>query len=176
MKISFNSPVFSISSSRLTHSAHFPYHPEENATFSTITKTREAIMKIQSIGIALTVINLVILVILLAQLKPAIAQQQPKIAPVLRGSALEIVDSLGRVRASITVQPAVIMNGKRYPQTSLLRLIDNRGGPNVKIGTSEEGSGMTFSDDKDGGLIMHARDEGTYIKLIHGKKEKTLEP
>ncbi len=56
-------------------------------------------MKIQRFAIALTLINLALLILLLAQKLSAGAQN---VAPVLRGRALEIVDSEGRVRASIT--------------------------------------------------------------------------
>ena len=74
-------------------------------------------MKIQRIAFALTVVNLVILTFLLTQIRPAHAQgqQQTKVT-VLRGRALEIVDSLGRVRASITLQPPVEVDGKKYPE------------------------------------------------------------
>lgn len=59
-------------------------------------------MKIQRLLIDLTAVNLGLL-FLLAQLRPA---ETHSVAPVLRGRALEIVDDRGRVRASITVQPA----------------------------------------------------------------------
>ena len=70
----------------------------------------------------LTVVNLAIMTLLWAQFRPARAQQtqQQNVAPMQRGHALEIVDSLGRVRASITVQPPVKVDSKKYPQTVLL--------------------------------------------------------
>ena len=47
----------------------------------------------------LTGLNAILLVVLVVQqLRPAFAESQ---APVLRGSGLQIVDSQGRVRASI---------------------------------------------------------------------------
>src|SRR4051794_33423128 len=107
-------------------------------------------MKMQNIAIALTVVNLAIMTFLLAQMHPAKAQQQVQnVAPVLRGQALEIVDSLGRVRASITLQPPVEVGGKKYSQSVLLRLINSKGKPLVKLGAAEEGSGLMLIDDSD---------------------------
>ena len=91
----------------------------------------------QHISIALTFINLALMTFLLAQLRPANAQQQQKASQVLRGRALEIVDSLGKIRASITIQPPTVVDGKMYPQTVLLRLIDNTGTPLVTLGAAD---------------------------------------
>lgn len=135
-------------------------------------------MKMQRIAISLTVVNLILMVFLLAQFRPARAQseQQQNIAPVLRGRALEIVDSLGRIRASITVQPPVEVDGKRYPQTVLLRLIDNRGGPLVKLNAGENGSGLSLSDEANGGVLIHARDSGSFFKITNKGRERVIKP
>lgn len=121
----------------------------------------------QYILFVLTVVNLVIMTILLAQFCPAHAQQlqQQYNTPVLRGRALEIVDIIGRVRASITVQPRVEVDGKKYDQTVLLLLIDNRGGPMVKLGKTEKGLGLSLSDDANGGVLIHARDTDSFFKI-----------
>jgi hypothetical protein len=92
----------------------------------------------QPVALALTIVNLVLLVVLLAQVTPLSAQET---APVLRGRALEIVDEAGRVRASLSVLPA----GDRSSETVLLRLITEQGRPSVKIGTSEETSGLSIA-------------------------------
>src|SRR4051794_8434688 len=82
---------------------------------------KEDTMKMQHITVPLTVINLALMTFLLAKMRPVKAQQKEKsITPVLRARALEIVDSKGRVRASITLQPPVKLGGKKYPQTVLL--------------------------------------------------------
>ena len=135
-------------------------------------------MKMQRIAISLTVVNLILMVFLLAQFRPAHAQseQQQNIAPVLRGRALEIVDSLGRIRASITVQPPVEVDGKRYPQTVLLRLIDTRGGPLVKLNAGESGSGLSLSDEANGGVLIHARDSGSFFKITNKGRERVIKP
>lgn len=52
---------------------------------------------------ALTVVNLALFVFLVGRAAPATAGAA---APVLRGSALEIVDQRGRVRASIRARPS----------------------------------------------------------------------
>jgi hypothetical protein len=134
-------------------------------------------MKIQRIAVLVTIINLVIMIVILTQLRPANAQSSQQYAlPVLRGRALEIVDSLGKIRASITIQPPVVVDGKKYPQTVLLRLIDTRGGPIVKLGAADNGSGLSLSNDADEGILMHARDSGSFIQLSHHGKEQVIKP
>ena len=78
-------------------------------------------MKTQRFLLALTVVNLgLLLVLLLWQIRPLADSE----APVLRGRALEIVDERGRVRASISVLPAIRQaGGDTYAETVLLRLI-----------------------------------------------------
>ena len=135
-------------------------------------------MKIQRIAVAVTVINLVLMIFLLAKLRPASAQQQPQNGlTVLRGRGLEIVDSLGKVRASISVLPPVTAGGKLYPQTVLLRLIDSKGGPLVKLGAAEDGGGLNLDDGADGGVQMIARNDGSFIKVKNQDgKEQVIKP
>src|SRR6266705_6136357 len=117
-------------------------------------------MKIQRLLIALTLVNLALLIFTFAQIRPAVAEGVP---PVLRARALEIVDERGRVRASLSVLPASKQpNGETYPETVLLRLITERGRPSVKIGASEQVSGLSVagpSGTKDTYAILQARDE-----------------
>jgi hypothetical protein len=100
-------------------------------------------MTSQRFGVGLTVINALFVAIVLTQLnRPALASETP---PMLRGQGLEIVDTLGRVRASISVLPEKSEpNGTKSPETVLLRLITERGRPAIKISTSEESSGMAL--------------------------------
>jgi len=132
-------------------------------------------MKMNRIAIGLTVINLVLVTILLAQFSPAQAKEykQP-INSVLKGTALDIVDSLGRTRASISVLPPSIVDGKKYPQTVLLRLIDSKGKPIVKLSAAEDGSGLMLIDESDDGVILHARDGEGSIKFTSKGKEKII--
>jgi len=100
-------------------------------------------MKIQRLLMALTVINIMLLAFSLAQSRTVAA---PGVAPVLRGSALQIVDDRGRVRASIQVLPATTQkDGSLSYETVLLRLITEKGRPSVKIGASEESAGLALS-------------------------------
>lgn len=134
-------------------------------------------MKMQRIAIALTAINLVLMVFLLAQMHPATAQQQQNTSQVLRGRALEIVDSLGKVRASISVLPPVTANGKVYPQTVLLRLIDSHGGPLVKLSAAEDGGGLNLDDGSDGGVQIITNNSGSFLKIKNQNgREQVLKP
>ena len=128
------------------------------------------------IGFALTVINLVLMIFLLSELKPASAQQQNSLQ-VLRGSGLEIVDSIGKVRASIKIEPPVTMNGKLYPQSVILRLVDTKGGPLVKLGAAEDGGGLNLDDGADGGVQLIADSKGSFIKVKNQDgKEQVVKP
>ena len=103
-------------------------------------------MNAQRLLIALTVVNIALLTFSLA--RPGAAGAEA-VAPILRGSALEIVDDRGRVRASIRVlpaDPAVKMpdGTTGYPETVLLRLITSKGGPNVKLGAAEDGAALVL--------------------------------
>ncbi|MGH7452522.1 MAG: hypothetical protein ACRENG_14340 [bacterium] len=132
-------------------------------------------MKIQRFAIALTLINLALLILLLAKNLSAEAQN---IAPVLRGRALEIVDSKGRVRASISVEPPVTMDSRTYPETVLLRLSDPKSGPVVKITATAEGSAIGLSDDVDGGVeVSSTKHKGNFIKVVSREgREQIIKP
>jgi len=116
--------------------------------------------------IALTVLNSVLLAALVVQqLRPAFADDQP---PVLRGRGLQIVDSQGRVRASISVLPPEKGSGAEASETVLLRLITERGRPSVKIAASEPSSGLSFAGPtgtKDTYVILEAKGNSTSLKL-----------
>ena len=107
-------------------------------------------MKSQSFMIGLTIVNAMMMTVILVkpQLSEAQAQAQPGI---LRGTGLQIVDSRGKVRASITQMPAdpnvVMPDGtKGYPESMLFRLIDSNGRPSVKITATDEGAGFSFTE------------------------------
>jgi hypothetical protein len=127
----------------------------------------------------LTTINVVLLlIILLHQVHPAFAQG---VAPVLRGSALEIVDGQGRVRASISVLPAGrSQSGDSHPETVLFRLITEQGRPSVKIGASEGASGLSFAGPthtKDTYVILESRGTASSLKLRNEDgREQILRP
>jgi hypothetical protein len=98
--------------------------------------------------IGLTVANALMFTTILV--KPQISQADAK-PGMLRGTGLQIIDSRGKVRASITQMPAipdVVMpdGSKGYPESILLRLIDSNGRPSVKITATDEGAGFSFTE------------------------------
>lgn len=115
--------------------------------------------------IVLTVLNSVLLLALLLQrFHPAFAENEP---PVLRGSGLQIVDSEGRIRASISVL-APDANSGQLSETVLLRLITEKGRPTVKIGASEQTSGLSFAgptETKNTFAILEANGNTSSLKL-----------
>lgn len=127
-------------------------------------------MKIQRLFIALTLVNLGLLVFLLVQTRRVGAKS---VAPVLRGRALEIVDDQGRVRASITVLPAhqtvKMPNGKTgFPETVILRLIDPKGRPEVKLSASEQGAGLGLIGNSDSAqVLLQAEGTDSFLKLTN---------
>jgi hypothetical protein len=65
---------------------------------------------------------------------------------VLRGSALEIIDGHGKIRAELRIFPAdskhKLPDGDPSLETVLLRLIDPDGRPSVKLATNVRGGGL----------------------------------
>jgi hypothetical protein len=114
--------------------------------------------------LVLTLANIALLAFSLSQTRSAAAADAQ--LPVLRGRALEIVDDQGRVRSTLTVIPADPRTG--YPETVLLRLIDSKGRPSVKIATTEDGSALGLGGESDPtGISMMARGTTTSIKLTN---------
>lgn len=135
-------------------------------------------MKTHRLLFALTVVNFALMLsILLSGSRLSLATSS---APVLRGEALEIVDARGRVRASIKVQRAETFQptGRKYPETVMLRLIDQNGRPEVKIGASVEGGGLGLVGESDTiQLLLQADTAGSVIRLRNGAgKERVIEP
>jgi hypothetical protein len=137
-------------------------------------------MKTQRFAIGLTILNLFIL---MSALFHANSAAPPEIPQVLRAHALEIVDDQGRVRAMIKVFPAdpnvKMPDGTTgYPESVLLRLINSKGAPNVKIGASEDGSGLNLGGESNPTHIqMLARGSKTSITLVnHDGREQVIKP
>jgi hypothetical protein len=101
-------------------------------------------LRLQPVLIALTLLNLGILGVVVSR-ERAVAAPSLASDGILRGRGLQIVDEQGRVRASITINPAVQQSdGSTYPETVLLRMITSEGRPVVKISSSEDGAGMAL--------------------------------
>jgi hypothetical protein len=126
-------------------------------------------MKTQRLAIGLTLLNLALLAFVLLR---ASFTATSEVAPVLRGRALEIVDDHGRVRAMIKVFPpspdAKMPDGTTgYPETVLLRLIDSKGAPNVKIAATEDGSVVSLVGESNPTHVqVLARGKTPSLKLV----------
>ena len=135
-------------------------------------------MRSQRLLFALTALNLVLLLfILFSSTVPALASTS--VSPVLRGRALEIVDDHGRVRASIKLHPAHTFEptGKRYPETVMLRLIDPNGRPEIKIGASVEGGGLSLVGVSDSTQVLLLADSSTSVRLKNRSgQERVIRP
>ena len=139
-------------------------------------------MRAQRVALGLTVVNLLLLVALVGErVRPAMAIEAKssanEVAPVLRGRSLEIVDAQNRVRAMIAVMPPSRVDGKDYPETVLLRMIDPKSGPLVKISAAVDGAGLMLTDDSDRGVLAYAR-EGTGVVKAQSKdgRETVMKP
>jgi len=137
-------------------------------------------MKTQPLLIVLTAVNLGLLSYQLVKPRPGLAAT-PDVPAVIRGRALEIVDSRGKVRASISVipeDPKVIWNGKPYPETTLLRLMNPDGRPNVKLGATRLGAGLVIGGEADPTYIQMKAEAGeTRVKLINKDgRERVIQP
>ena len=115
-------------------------------------------MTIQRLLAVLTVVNLGLFAFLLTQTRIHIGAQGIRVwtnvdGSVLRGHALEIIDDQGRVRASVNLYPAD--QARSYPETTVLRLIDQNGRPSVKLAVSDQGGGLALASDV----------EETYVQL-----------
>jgi len=134
-------------------------------------------MKIQRIAVALTIVNLLIMVALLTKRNPAAAQKEHDRLQVLKGNGLEITDDQGRTRASISFHDAVVKDDVTYPAGVLFRLINTKGQPSVKIDASEDGGGLSFSNESQGYIQLIAKENGGFLKIKDANgKEQVIKP
>ena len=138
-------------------------------------------MKTQRFAIVLTVINLLLL---MSAFFRANSAATPEVTPVLRCRELYLMDDKGRVRAELRVFPAdpkvKMPDGTTgYPESVMLRLISSTGGPHVKLGASEDGSGLVLSGES-GKDYFQALSRGTnqpFVKLVtKDGREKVMQP
>ena len=102
-------------------------------------------------------------------------------ADILRARGLQIVDDRGRVRASLAVLPATTSEaGLTSQETVLLRLITEKGRPAVKIGASEQVSGVSIAGPtgtKDTYVILQASGKTSSLKVRNEDgSERVLAP
>ncbi len=105
-----------------------------------------------------------------APLTPAArAGEVEKIPAVLRARMIELVDEHGLVRANLKVEPG---------GEAVFRLRDAKGTIRVKLGASEDGSGLLLLDDRtEPAVHLLAKPTGTTVTLAEkGKQKKVLRP
>ncbi|MBE7178535.1 MAG: hypothetical protein INR69_19185 [Mucilaginibacter polytrichastri] len=133
-------------------------------------------MNMQKLAVVLTMVNLGLMLILLGKFQPASAKNAHSSPDILRARGLEIVDKTGKTRASITIEPPVEMNGKKYPEAVLLRLINSERSPVVKLSATDKGSSLNISDEADGGIRIISRSGEDHIEVRDGSKQKIIRP
>jgi len=125
-------------------------------------------MTIRRLAVTLTALNLLLLGALVGappQRPAAAAQATP---PVLRARAIELVDDRGRVRARLNVEPT---------GEAVFRLTDANGTIRVKIGASEDGSGLVLLDaSTEPGVHLLAKRTGTSLTLRQGEQQRVIRP
>jgi hypothetical protein len=117
-------------------------------------------MKNNRVIIALTILNVGLVLFQYVRMPAVHAQSEEGI---LRGKKLQIVDDVGKVRASISVEKPT-GRWKDYPETVVFRLIDSNGRPGVKLTTSVVSST----------LGLEGRDDPAYAQLIAEGNTSTL--
>jgi hypothetical protein len=118
---------------------------------------KENVMKINRLAVALTVINLILLIVVIAQNRMIANQTIPE---VLRVRAFELVDENGRVRAQLNIDET---NGE-----VIFRLRDEKETIRVKLGASEEGSGLLLINDlTEPGVHLLAKQGDTSLTIIN---------
>lgn len=125
-------------------------------------------MKPKQFLIGLAVLSLLILTPALFRANSAPA---PEVAPVIRARGLELVDDHGRLRAELKVfpaQPALKMpdGTTGFPESVVFRLIDSKGGPNIKLTTTEDGSGVVVGSESGYVQIITRGTNLPVVKLV----------
>ncbi len=123
-------------------------------------------MTIVRVAVGFTAANLAIL---LAGVAHARASRADGALPVLRGSALELVDERGRMRARLNVEAGGEV---------VFRLLDGTGTIRVKLGAGTEGSGLLLANDAtEPGIHLVAGAEGSRVRIANKDgRERILVP
>jgi hypothetical protein len=135
-------------------------------------------MKSNRVLLVLLCLNLGILTLQIMRGQTNDAQSS---APVVRCRALELVDDQGRIRAELSISPAqpnlkMADGSVGYPETVLLRLINSRNMPHVKLTASEDGAGMVLGGDG-GHVQILSRGAKPFVKTVDKDgREQSLKP
>lgn len=124
-------------------------------------------MNTNRLAVALAVINLILLIVVIAQSRMIANQTIPE---VLRVRAFELVDGNGRVRAQLNIDET---NGE-----VIFRLRDEKETIRVKLGASEEGSGLLLINDlTEPGVHLLAKQDDTSLTLTdQSGAEQVIKP
>ena len=89
--------------------------------------------------------------------------------PVLRGSALELVDQQGKIRGRLNIEPGGEV---------VLRLLDQQGTIRVKLGAGRDGSGLLLANDAtEPGVHMLATAKGSSVRVANKDgRERLITP
>jgi hypothetical protein len=97
------------------------------------------------------------------------ADEAEQVPAVLRARMFELVDDRGQVRANLKVEPDGV---------AVFRLRDSKGTIRVKLGGSEDGSGLLLLDDRtEPAIHLQVQPSGTRLTLgEEGKEPRVFSP
>jgi hypothetical protein len=136
------------------------------------TEQEEAAMKQRTTQLLLAAVALLLTVHLFrsAPMVPtAQAEKAEQVPAVLRARMIELVDERGQVRANLKVE----LDGE-----VVFRMRDAKGTLRVKLGASEDGSGLLLVDDRtEPAVHLLAKRAGTTVTLAEkGKEKRVIKP
>jgi hypothetical protein len=112
---------------------------------------------------ALVAVYLIVLLIVVAEKGSALEQ-----GTVLRGRGLELSDPGGQIRVRINMEPTGEVVFRLYDKTGTIR---------VKIGASENGSGLVLlNDSTEVGVQFLANEKGSTLKVTENGRERVVTP
>ena len=122
-------------------------------------------MLVARFAVATASVSIVLGVTVLFQDRPAAAQTQPD---VVRAREIELVDSRGRVRAQLNVESSGEV---------VFRLRDSAGTIRVKLGASEDGSGLLLANEAtEPGVHIVANRRATSLTVQRGEQRQVITP
>ena len=130
----------------------------------------------QKLSVVLSAANFVLLTgILLGRVPPLAAKTQA--LGVLRGRAIEIMDSRGVVRFEVAIEAPTSEGGKRFPDRVLLRVGSPGAGPGVKLVSSAEGTDFLIMHNDRPSVRLAAHGDSGFVKVVSGDaKERVVVP
>lgn len=122
-------------------------------------------MKIGRLLVVMTAIGVLLALGTLLHERPAAAQP---VATVVRAQAIELVDARGRVRAQLNVESSGEV---------VFRLRDSTGTIRVKLGASEDGSGLMLANEAtEPGVHILATRKSTSLTVKRGERSQVIQP